>query len=146
MLRRRTTIHENRVQQCRTICGGQSVIQAFVSSDCSQVGFILRTKIPRSRLTRTGLRYHHWSYPETGRTRSSVCTRPAVQQSPRNWRRHANYGGTRLWIGRTSGHGRGLPVDRSEKRKSAKTFAVRLSKAAKAMEFRQLNGDKALAR
>src|SRR5215831_11906798 len=72
MLRRRTTIHENRVQQCRRICGGQSVIQAFVSSNCLQVGFILRTKIPRSRLTRIGLRYHHWSYPETGRTRSSA--------------------------------------------------------------------------
>ena len=63
---------------------GQSVIQAFVNSDCLKVGTTVATQIPHMRLTRTGIRYHHWSYPGNGpgRTGSSVCNRPAVQQSP----------------------------------------------------------------
>src|SRR6266478_3321862 len=39
------------------------------------------------------------------------------------WRRYANFGGTRLWIGCASGHSRGLLVDRIEGRESPEAGA-----------------------
>jgi hypothetical protein len=55
-------------------------------------------------------RYHLLSHPETGRTQSSVCNRPAAQQSPPPRGCHANSSGTWLWIGCTSGHRRDCPL------------------------------------
>src|SRR2546429_5806697 len=114
----RTTWHENEVQK-QYRWAGQPVIQATLDGDCLEVGtYSVTTQIPRRRLTRAGIRYHLLSHPETGRTHSSVCNRPAAQQSPPLRRRHANPGGTWLWIGCASGYCPGLLVDCFAERKS----------------------------
>jgi len=45
---------------------------------------------------------------------------PDLRRSNRlRWRRYANSDRTRMWIGRTSGHGSGLLVDRAQGRKDS---------------------------
>jgi len=56
-----------------------------------------------------------------GRVAVSVTDPRRSNRLPR--RRDANFSGMRLWIGCTSGHGRGLLIDGSERRKSAEADA-----------------------
>jgi len=56
------------------------MIQAFVSRLLE--GFSVVTKIPYDRLPRVGKVITFGRTHEIGRTRSSICNRPAAQQSP----------------------------------------------------------------
>src|SRR5579871_1159602 len=97
MRRWRTTEHENGFSATYAGTERESLVQAIAESDCFEVGYkSCEDSIPRPRLTRVGERYHSWSHPAMGRTRSSIRTRPATQQSsPR--RQDADLGGARLW-------------------------------------------------
>jgi len=83
----------------------------------------VRTSIPSVRLTRAGKGTTFCRTHKLGRTNSSVCNRPAAQQSPPFRRCHANLGRTWLWIRRTSGHDHSLSVGGVEERPSSQEHA-----------------------
>ncbi len=98
------------------------MVQAFVLAIAWRSGHSVVTKIPHDRLTRAGKgitfgRTQKWE----GRVAVSVTDPRRSNRLPR--RRDADFSGMRLWIGCTSGHGRGLLIDGSERRKSAKADA-----------------------
>jgi hypothetical protein len=55
---------------------------SIVVGDCLEVGSFHEEHDPDTKTDPRRQRYHFLSHPETGRTHSSVCNRPAAQQSP----------------------------------------------------------------
>src|SRR5215467_11804085 len=80
------------------------------------------TQIPPMRLTRAG---KGTTFCRTRKREGRMTvSAPDLRRSSRLRRRlYANSGRTRLWIGRTSGHGSGLLVDGSPRRESAEADA-----------------------
>jgi hypothetical protein len=86
------------------------------------VAIAWRSIVERDPDTKTDTRRQRYRFcrirRRTGRIAVSVTD---LRRSNRlRWRRYANFGGTRLWIGCASGHSRGLLVDRIEEPKSQK--------------------------
>src|SRR5258708_8370344 len=106
--------------------------------DCLEVGTLSEDTIPHDRLTRAGIRYHLLSHSENREGRVAVSV-PDLRRSNRlRWRRYANFGGTRLWIGRPSGHGGGLLIDRPQGRKDSEANAHVRHQYTRAAEFARL--------
>src|SRR5204862_2060102 len=80
------------------------------------------TQIPPIRLTRAGKGI---TFCRTRKREGRMTvSAPDLRRSNRlRWRRYANSDRTRLWIGRTSGHGSGLLVDGSPGRESPEAKA-----------------------
>ena len=80
------------------------IVQASLEGDCLEIGDrTVMTQIPQTRLTRAGKGTTFRRTQKMGRTRSSVCKRPAAQQSPPLRRCHGNPNSTWLWIGSVRG-------------------------------------------
>src|SRR5579862_4842358 len=80
------------------------------------------TQIPSIRLTRAG---KGTTFCRTRKREGRMTvSAPDLRRSNRlRWRRYANADRTRLWIGRTSGHGSSLLIDGSQGRKSPEADA-----------------------
>jgi len=126
MRRWRATKHENRVQRAWvrrrvSLCYKQPWMAVAWRSESP------RTSIPSVRLTRAGKGTTFCRTHKLGRTNSSVCNRPATQQSPPFGRCHANLGRTWLWIGCASGNRGGLlliVLESGKAHKQVRTFGT----------------------
>src|SRR4030095_14173219 len=80
------------------------------------------TQIPPMRLTRAGKGI---TFCRTRKREGRMTvSAPDLRRSNRlRWRRYANCDRTRLWAGRTSGHGSGLLVDCPQRRKGSEADA-----------------------
>jgi transposase len=77
----------------------------------------MRNMIPILRLTRAG-KGTTFCRTRKRKGRIAVSVTDLRRSNRLRWRRYANSGGTRLWIGCASGHSGGLLVDRIEERES----------------------------
>src|SRR5438445_11585560 len=80
------------------------------------------TQIPPIRLTRAG-KGITFCRTRKREGRMTVSASDLRRSNRLRWRRYANSDRTRLWIGRTSGHGSGLLVDGSPRRESPEANA-----------------------